>query len=119
MSSASKISLAATSLFTAGVIVFVHFQQKADQAVRLSSSSLLLLLSPHPSNLPHTSQCSANKKKQAMHAGVVRDMEQQRVKRERQLDFDMQRALEEEYKREQNVHSSLEPLDKASNTPTR
>ncbi len=36
-------------------------------------------------------------------------MEQQRVKRERQLDFDMQRALEEEYKREQNVRSSLEP----------
>ncbi|KAL6874864.1 hypothetical protein J3F83DRAFT_728922 [Trichoderma novae-zelandiae] len=87
MSSASKISLAATSLFTAGVIVFVHFQQQADQA--------------------------------AMHAGVVRDMEQQRVKRERQLDFDMQRALEEEYKREQNVHSSLEPLDKDSTTPTR
>ncbi|KAH0494822.1 hypothetical protein TgHK011_008407 [Trichoderma gracile] len=86
MSSASKISLAATSLFTAGVIVFVHFQQKAEQT--------------------------------AMHAGVVRDMEQQRVKRERQLDFDMQRALEEEYKREQNVHSSLEPLDKAASTST-
>ena len=43
-----------------------------------------------------------------MHQGVVRDMEQQRIKRERQLDFDMQRALEEEYKREQNVSSSLE-----------
>lgn len=47
-----------------------------------------------------------------MHEGVVRDMEQQRVKRERQLDFDMQRALEEEYKREQTVRSSLEPIDK-------
>ncbi|KAJ4151303.1 hypothetical protein LMH87_012012 [Akanthomyces muscarius] len=46
--------------------------------------------------------------KQAMHEGVVRDMEQQRIKRERQLDFDMQKALEEEYKREQNVRSSLE-----------
>lgn len=46
---------------------------------------------------------------QAMHEGVVRDMEQQRIKRERQLDFDMQRALEEEYKREQTVHSSLDP----------
>ncbi|KAJ6786891.1 hypothetical protein PWT90_00033 [Aphanocladium album] len=45
---------------------------------------------------------------QAMHEGVIRDMEQQRIKRERQLDFDMQKALEEEYKREQNVHSSLE-----------
>lgn len=45
----------------------------------------------------------------AMHQGVVRDMEQQRVKRERQLDFDMQRALEEEYKREQNVRSTVDP----------
>ncbi|KAL7960151.1 hypothetical protein V8C34DRAFT_78903 [Trichoderma compactum] len=82
MSSGSKFSLAATSLFAAGIIVFVHFQQKAEQT--------------------------------AMHAGVVRDIEQQRIKRERQLDFDMQRALEEEYKREQSVHSSLEPLSKAS-----
>ncbi|KAK0755371.1 hypothetical protein N5P37_012199 [Trichoderma harzianum] len=82
MSSASKFSLAATSLFAAGVIVFVHFQQKAEQT--------------------------------AMHAGVVRDIEQQRIKRERQLDFDMQKALEEEYKREQSVHSSLEPPNKAS-----
>jgi protein PET117 len=40
-------------------------------------------------------------------------MEQQRVKRERQLDFDMQRALEEEYKREQTVRSSSDQLDKA------
>ena len=38
-----------------------------------------------------------------MHAGVVRDMEQQRVKRERQADFDMQRALEEEYRKVQSV----------------
>ncbi|RFU74535.1 cytochrome c oxidase assembly [Trichoderma arundinaceum] len=85
MSQASRISLAATSLFTAGIIVFVHFQQKAERT--------------------------------AMHAGVVRDMEQQRIKRERQLDFDMQRALEEEYKREQNVHSSLEPQSNASAPP--
>ncbi|EQK98800.1 hypothetical protein G6O67_008688 [Ophiocordyceps sinensis] len=42
----------------------------------------------------------------AMHEGVVRDMEQQRVKRERQLDFDMQRALQDEYKRHQTVHES-------------
>ena len=38
-----------------------------------------------------------------MHAGVVRDMEQQRVKKERQADFDMQRALESEYRKVQNV----------------
>lgn len=45
---------------------------------------------------------------QAMHAGVVRDIEQQRVKKERQADFDMQRALEEEYKKVQQVHDSSE-----------
>jgi protein PET117 len=40
-----------------------------------------------------------------MHAGVVRDVEQQRIKRERQADFDLQRALEEEYKQVQPVSS--------------
>ena len=38
-----------------------------------------------------------------MHQGVIRDMEQQRIKRERQLDFEMQRQLEEEYRKVQNV----------------
>lgn len=38
-----------------------------------------------------------------MHQGVIRDMEQQRIKRERQLDFDMQRKLEEEYRKVQTV----------------
>ncbi|KAJ4375429.1 hypothetical protein N0V86_006960 [Didymella sp. IMI 355093] len=32
-----------------------------------------------------------------MHAGVIRDYEQQRIKRERQADFEMQKALQEEY----------------------
>lgn len=41
-----------------------------------------------------------------MHEGVIRDMEQQRIKRERQLDFDLQRALEAEYKKEQTVRVS-------------
>ncbi|EXJ61854.1 hypothetical protein A1O7_02284 [Cladophialophora yegresii CBS 114405] len=45
----------------------------------------------------------------AMHAGVVRDMEQQRVKRERQADFDMQRQLELEYKKSQTVHDTSGP----------
>lgn len=40
---------------------------------------------------------------QAMHQGVIRDMEQQRIKRERQLDFEMQRQLEEEYRKVQHV----------------
>lgn len=42
-----------------------------------------------------------------MHVGVIRDMEQQRLKseqqRERQLDFEMQRRLEEEYRKVQSV----------------
>lgn len=43
---------------------------------------------------------------QAMHAGVVRDIEQQRIKKERQADFEMQRALEEEYRKVQQVHDN-------------
>ncbi|TQS33717.1 hypothetical protein Golomagni_05927 [Golovinomyces magnicellulatus] len=82
MSRASKLTLLGTSMFAVGTVTFVHYQQKAEQAG------------------------------QAMHEGVVRDMEQQRIKRERQLDFDMQKALEEEYKRHQNVHSSLDSIDK-------
>jgi len=50
--------------------------------------------------------------KAAMHQGVVRDMEQQRVKKERQLDFEMQRALEEEYKKVQSVHDGGTVLEK-------
>jgi protein PET117 len=38
-----------------------------------------------------------------MHAGVIRDYELQRVKRERQADFEMQKALEEEYRKVQTV----------------
>ena len=43
----------------------------------------------------------------AMHAGVVRDMEQQRIKRERQADFDMQKELENEYRKVQHVTVDL------------
>lgn len=46
-----------------------------------------------------------------MHQGVVRDMEQQRVKKERQLDFDMQRELEAEYKKAQTVKDSVTELE--------
>ena len=49
---------------------------------------------------------------QAMHQGVVRDVEQQRLKKERQLDFEMQRALEEEYRKVQTVHDGREEVDK-------
>ncbi|KAF3391160.1 hypothetical protein DPV78_011292 [Talaromyces pinophilus] len=71
MSRASKVTLAATSLATAGMIYFVHWSQEVDRA--------------------------------AMHAGVERDEERQRIKRERQADFEMQRRLEEEYRKIQNV----------------
>lgn len=47
---------------------------------------------------------------QAMHAGVVRDMEQQRVKKERQADFDLQRQLEEEYRSVQKVGDGKDPV---------
>lgn len=47
-----------------------------------------------------------------MHEGVVRDMEQQRIKRERQLDFDIQRELEAQYKRDQTVHAVSEIDDR-------
>ncbi|KAN0112878.1 hypothetical protein V8E51_005829 [Hyaloscypha variabilis] len=50
--------------------------------------------------------------KAAMHQGVVRDVEQQRLKKERQLDFEMQKALEEEYKKIQSVHDGGTVLDK-------
>jgi protein PET117 len=43
-----------------------------------------------------------------MHAGVIRDVEQQRIKRERQADFEMQRQLEGEYRKIQSVSDSEE-----------
>lgn len=46
-----------------------------------------------------------------MHQGVIRDMEQQRIKKERQLDFEMQKVLEEEYKKGQTVRDSVVDLD--------
>ncbi|CAJ2502957.1 Uu.00g103510.m01.CDS01 [Anthostomella pinea] len=48
--------------------------------------------------------------KDAMHHGVVRDMEQQRIKKERQLDFDMQKVLEAEYKKGQSVRESPDDI---------
>ncbi len=51
-----------------------------------------------------------------MHAGVIRDIEQQRVKKERQADFEMQKALEEEYRKVQQVHDDGENGGKARGT---
>lgn len=91
MSTASKLTLAGTTLGALGIVLGVHFQQKAEQAVRSASTRSIM-----------TSLTS----RQAMHAGVIRDLEQQRLKRERQLDFDMQRKLEEEYRKLQTVSDS-------------
>ncbi|KAF2638479.1 hypothetical protein P280DRAFT_370051, partial [Massarina eburnea CBS 473.64] len=71
MSRASQVTLASTLAGAIGIVVFVHYSQRAEKA--------------------------------AMHAGVIRDYEQQRLKRERQADFDMQRALEQEYRKVQTV----------------
>ncbi|KAK5047797.1 hypothetical protein LTR84_006462 [Exophiala bonariae] len=76
MSTASKLTLLATILGTAGIVAFVHYGQTVE--------------------------------KEAMHAGVVRDMEQQRIKRERQADFEMQRQLEIEYKKTQTVRDTTD-----------
>jgi protein PET117 len=56
---------------------------------------------------------------QAMHQGVVRDIEQQRIKKERQLDFDLQRELEAEYKKVQSVRDSTAERGPPGKTPPR
>lgn len=92
MSRAAKFTLAGTSLGAIGIVYLVHYQQKAEKAVRIlneQSTYVYTLLTIYL---------------QAMHAGVIRDMEQQRIKKERQADFEMQRALEEEYRKVQSVH---------------
>lgn len=43
-----------------------------------------------------------------MHKGVERDMEKQRVRHERQAEFEMQKRLEEEYLKLQNVSPSVD-----------
>lgn len=43
-----------------------------------------------------------------MHKGVERDMEKQRVRKERQADFEIQKRLEQEYLKLQTVHSTTD-----------
>ncbi|KAH8431147.1 protein PET117 [Aspergillus melleus] len=76
MSRASKLTLAATGLGTAGIVYFVHWSQEQERA--------------------------------NMHKGVERDMEKQRVRHERQADFEMQKRLEEEYLKLQKVSPSVD-----------
>lgn len=71
MSTASKFTLAATAIGTAGIVYFVHWAQEKERA--------------------------------EMHRGVERDMEKQRIRQERQAEFEMQRRLEEEYRKLQTV----------------
>ncbi|KAB8216794.1 cytochrome c oxidase assembly protein [Aspergillus novoparasiticus] len=46
--------------------------------------------------------------KASMHKGVERDMEKQRIRQERQAEFEIQRRLEEEYRKLQTVSPSIE-----------
>ena len=88
MSQAAKLTLLGTSLGAVGIIVFVHYAQRADKAVCIN---FLAWESEYTDVL------------QAMHAGVLRDMENQRLKRERQADFEIQAKLEAEYRKLQTV----------------
>lgn len=117
MSRAAKLTLGGSSLFALSTIVFVHYAQQAEKAVCLP------LLCQFLPRLPQFNLRGREREKkrhreeranapQAMHQGVVRDMEQQRLKKERQLDFEMQRALEEEYRKVQSVHDGGEVVDK-------
>ena len=102
MSRASKITLASTATMAAGIVYLVHYWQQAEKAVCRYCS----LYDPSQCTIREYSYCV-----QAMHAGVIRDLEQQKVKRERQADFDMQRALEQEYRKVQTVHDGSSPLE--------
>lgn len=122
MSRASKISLAATSLFALSTIGIVHFQQKAERSV----SSHLSSGRRHPCHYPgwtvKSIRGSARRlmiltASQAMHEGVIRDMEQLRQKKERQLDFDLQRAMEAEYLKNQTVKSTTNEGDGGAPAP--
>lgn len=62
--------------------------------------SLTCLVTASIVTFVHWAQTS---EKAAMHAGVVRDIENQRVKKERQADFALQAQLEEEYRKMQSV----------------
>lgn len=93
MSRTAKLTLVGASCFAVGIVIFVHYAQQLEKSVIFPKATFDLQL---PFSFAYGFQ--------AMHAGVLRDMEQQRIKKERKADFDMQRALEAEYRRVQNVH---------------
>jgi protein PET117 len=96
MSTASKITLGLISATCIATIVSVHYGQKAEKAVWFR---------------PETPGSTCTDGEQAMHAGVIRDMENQRLRKERQLDFEMQKALEKEYKKIQTVTDTSQEID--------
>ena len=112
MSRAAKLTLAGTSLGAVAVVTLVHYQQNSEKAVRLPS----ITLQSQNSRSGALTWFVGLHEGQAMHAGVIRDIEQQRVKKERQADFEMQRALEEEYRKVQEVHDGNDRGNKAGGT---
>ena len=89
--------MATTCIGAIAIVGFVHYGQKAEKAV-----------CRHPITLIEASLMI----EQLMHAGVIRDYEQQRAKRERLADFEMQRALEEEYRKVQTVSDGGGPAQR-------
>lgn len=78
-----------------GIVWFVHWAQEADRAVCHGFNCLYL---------GYTYFVGW----QAMHKGVERDMEKQRIRQERQAEFEIQKALEKEYLKLQTVHSTTD-----------
>jgi protein PET117 len=101
MSRASKLTLAATGLGTAGIVYFVHWAQENDRAVCTRTVFL------------YGDILTVYSVIQAMHRGVERDMEKQRIRQERQAEFEMQKRLEQEYLKLQTVHSTTDGTDTA------
>ena len=105
MSRAAKLTLAGTAIGAVGIVALVHYQQNSEKAVSLPFAKGPFASPPCLVQAAYVLQ--------AMHAGVVRDIEQQRIKKERQADFEMQRALEEEYRKVQQVHDGDGEREKA------
>lgn len=84
------------------VVVISYYSIKMSTASKITLAGTLLGTAGIITFV-HWAQTS---EKAAMHAGVIRDMQNQKEKRERQADFDMQRQLEQEYRKVQTVSAS-------------
>lgn len=65
----------------------------------------------------YLTNANADTNGQVMHQGVIRDMEQQQIKKERQADFDLQRKMEEEYRKIQRVGDGKDPAGNRTGSP--